>query len=138
MVEGTTFLLMITIPILRLYFQDHPNALEGRESRFVGQGCIVQTRRGFSFREYLNLMSGASFPAYSFVRFLENHQEIAKQICDEVRPLAFFPDYFASWGFYPYFSLKSEISENLLKTMNMMLEVDVLYINKMKSVICLN
>ena len=37
--------------------------------------------RGFSFREFLNLMSGNSFPAYTFEEIIGNHQEIAKNIC---------------------------------------------------------
>ena len=49
--------------------------------------------RGFSFREFLNLMSGNQFPAYTFDEVVENHQEIAKRICSVVRPMAYFQDY---------------------------------------------
>ena len=41
--------------------------------------------------------------------------------------MAYFQDYLHH-GFYPFFLEKRNFSENLLKTMNMMLEVDVLYI----------
>ena len=87
--------------------------------------------RGFSFREFLNLMSGNQFPAYTFDEVLENHQEIAKRICSVVRPMAYFQDYLHH-GFYPFFLEKRNFSENLLKTMNMMLEVDVLYIKQIE------
>ena len=58
--------------------------------------------RGFSFREFLNLMSGNQFSAYTFDEVVENHQEIAKRICSVVRPMAYFQDYLHH-GFYPFF-----------------------------------
>jgi len=87
--------------------------------------------RGFSFREFLNLMSGNEFPAYTFEEIMDNHQEIAKRICSVVKPMAYFQDYLHH-GFYPFFLEKRNFSENLLKTMNMMLEVDVLYIKQIE------
>ncbi len=87
--------------------------------------------RGFSFREFLNLMSGNKFPAFRLDEVLAHHEEIAKEICDKVRPLVYFPDYLHH-GFYPFFLEKRNFSENLLKTMNMILEVDVLYIKQIE------
>lgn len=49
--------------------------------------------RGFSFREFFNLMSGNSFPAYTFGEILVGHQEIAKGICSVGKPMAYFQDY---------------------------------------------
>ena len=48
--------------------------------------------RGFSFREFFNLMSGNSFPAYTFGEILVDHQEIAKGICSVGKPMAYFQD----------------------------------------------
>ena len=87
--------------------------------------------RGFSFREFLNLMSGNAFPAYSFEEVMHRHREIAQEICTKVKPLDYFQDYLHH-GFYPFFLEKRNFSENLLKTMNMMLEVDVLYIKQIE------
>jgi predicted AAA+ superfamily ATPase len=87
--------------------------------------------RGFSFREFLNLMSGNNFPMYTFNEVMANHKEIAQRICSAVKPMAYFQDYLHH-GFYPFFLEKRNFSENLLKTMNMMLEVDVLYIKQIE------
>ena len=87
--------------------------------------------RGFSFREFFNLMSGNSFPAYTFEEILANHQEIAKGICSVGKPMAYFQDYLHH-GFYPFFLEKRNFSENLLKTMNMMVEVDILLIKQIE------
>ena len=87
--------------------------------------------RGFSFREYLNLQTGMKFRAYTLEEILSNHEQIAKGILSKVRPLDYLQDYLHH-GFYPFFLEKRNFSENLLKTMNMMLEVDVLYIKQIE------
>ena len=87
--------------------------------------------RGFSFREYLNLQSGNCFRAYTLQEILENHEQIAKTILRNVKPLDYFQDYLHH-GFYPFFLEKRNLSENLLKTMNMMIEVDILLIKQIE------
>ena len=87
--------------------------------------------RGFSFREYLNLQSGNCFRAYTLQEILENHEQIAKIILRNVKPLDYFQDYLHH-GFYPFFLEKRNFSENLLKTMNMMIEVDILLIKQIE------
>ena len=86
--------------------------------------------RGFSFREYLNLQTGMKFRAYSLEELLSNHEQIAKGILSKVRPLDFFQDYL----FTDYFpgSRKWKMNLNLLKTMNMMVEVDILLIKQIE------
>ena len=87
--------------------------------------------RGFSFREYLNLQSGNCFRAYTLQEILENHEQIAKTILRNVKPLDYFQDYLHHC-FYPFFLEKRNFSENLLKTMNMMREVDILLIKQIE------
>lgn len=87
--------------------------------------------RGFSFREFLNLHTGMKFRAYSLEEILSNHEQIAKGILSKVRPLDHFQDYLHH-GFYPFFLEKRNFSENLLKTMNMMVEVDILLIKQIE------
>lgn len=86
--------------------------------------------RGYSFREYLNLMTGKVLPSYKLEDILTNHQLIVENILKEIKPLAHFQDYIHH-GFYPFFTEDRNFSENLLKTMNMMLEVDILLIQQM-------
>jgi len=87
--------------------------------------------RGFSFREYLNLAVDQHFPAYGLEELIQNHASIAKDICAQTKPRAYFQDYLKH-GFYPFFLEKRNFSENLLKTMNMTLEVDVMYIRQIE------
>ncbi len=87
--------------------------------------------RGFSFREFLNLQTGNNFPIYTLEDILGNHEKIVRSILPKASPLRYFQDYLHH-GFYPFFLEKRNFSENLLKTMNMMLEVDILLIKQIE------
>ena len=87
--------------------------------------------RGFSFREFLNLKTGASIPRASLADILSRPAEIAENVCHKVHPLNFFQSYLHH-GFYPFFLERRNFSENLLKTMNMMIEVDILLIKQVE------
>ena len=87
--------------------------------------------RGFSFREFLNLQTGNNFSKYTLEEILNNHEHIAKTILPHVNPTQYLQDYIHH-GFYPFFLEKRNFSENLLKTMNMMVEVDILLIKQIE------
>ena len=87
--------------------------------------------RGFSFREFLNLLTGNHFHPYTLQEILEDHEHIIKQVLPYVSPNKFFQDYLHH-GFYPFFQEHRNYSENLLKTMNMMTEVDILLIKQIE------
>lgn len=96
-------------------------------------GGIVKSYnlRGFSFREYINLQSGNNFPAYSLEEIMNNHDRIVKKILPYVSPMKYFDEYLHH-GFYPFFLENRNFSENLLKTMSMMAEVDILLIKQIE------
>ena len=87
--------------------------------------------RGFSFREFINLQTGNNFKAYELDDILRNHEHIIKQSLPKVSPMKYFQDYLHH-GFYPFFLEQRNFTENLLKTMNMMTEVDILLIKQIE------
>ena len=87
--------------------------------------------RGFSFREFLNLQTGLSMKPYTLDEILTGHEQIAKMILPKVSPMKYFQDYLHH-GFYPFYQEQRNYSENLLKTMNMMIEVDILLIKQIE------
>lgn len=91
----------------------------------------VYNLRGFSYREFLNILLGKDFKSYSFEEIINNHREIAVDICSTIDPLEHFWAY-QHHGYYPFFLEKRNFSENLLKTVNMMLEIDVLSIKQIE------
>ena len=96
-------------------------------------GGIVKSYnlRGLSFREYLMVQTGESFPAYTLDDIIENHELIVRQILTRISPAVHFKNYLHH-GFYPFFLEKRNYSENLLKTMSMMIEVDILLIKQIE------
>ena len=87
--------------------------------------------RGFSFREFINLKTGNTFHAYTLDEILNDHEHITRQILPYASPVKYFQDYLHH-GFYPFFLENRNYSENLLKTMNMMTEVDILLIKQIE------
>ncbi|WP_185153002.1 AAA family ATPase [Dysgonomonas sp. 216] len=101
------------------------------ESKEISAVVKTYNLRGFSFREFLNIITGSNFESYTLDEILTNHEKIATSICSRVKPLAYFRDYIHH-GYYPFFLERRNFSENLLKTVNMMLEVDVLSIRQIE------
>ena len=87
--------------------------------------------RGFSFREYINLLTGNDFQPFTLDEILNNHERLLKQILPKASPVQHFQNYIHH-GFYPFFLENRNFSENLLKTMNMMTEVDILLIKQIE------
>lgn len=118
-------------PTLQIVFTGSSVMRLKEENAEIGGIVKSYNLRGFSFREYVNLMSGNNFPAYSLEEIISNHERIAKSILTHVNPLNYFEDYIHH-GFYPFFLEQRNFSENLLKTMNMMTEVDILLIKQIE------
>lgn len=119
------------LPQLRIVFSGSSVMRLKEENPDLAGKVVSYHLRGFSFREYLNLMTGNNFPSYKLVDILNNHQTIAAKVYELVEPMDYFQDYLHH-GFYPFFRERRNFSENLLKTMNMTLEVDVLYIKQIE------
>lgn len=85
--------------------------------------------RGLSFREYLNLRCGVQLRPHTLEEILTNHTRITSEIRRQCNPQEHFQGYLRH-GYYPFFLEKTNYSENLLKLMNMMIEVDILLIKQ--------
>lgn len=106
--------------------------------------CTSYHLRGFSLREFINLRTGLNLSAYTLPDILERHEMIAANILRQIDPTEHMRPYLKH-GYYPFFLEQTNFSENLLKTMNMMVEVDILliqqielkYLNKLKKLLYL-
>ncbi len=96
-------------------------------------GGIVKSYnlRGFSFREYLNLVTGNNFPVFTLDEILSDHERLIKKVLPYASPSIHFHNYLRK-GFYPFHLENRNFSENLLKTMNMITEVDILLIKQIE------
>ncbi|MCQ2342708.1 MAG: AAA family ATPase [Paludibacteraceae bacterium] len=116
---------------LRIVFSASPvmRLIEGNSD--IGHIVKMYNLRGYSFREYLNLQTGCDLPVYTLDDLLHNHEQIAAQICSKVKPLWFFREYLEH-GYYPHDPGEWNYTDKVLKLMNMMIEVDVLLVNKIE------
>ena len=120
-----------TFPELKIIFCGS-SVMRLKEENPVLAGLVDSYNlRGFSFREYLNLMASTRFPAYTLDDIMAHHKTIAQEICSQVNPLDYFPGYLHH-GYYPFFLDKTNFSENLVKNINMIMEVDILLIKQIE------
>ena len=122
-----------SFPDLKIIFTGPAVMRLKEENPDLAGKVAVYYLRGYSFREYLNLTNDKQFSAYKLNDIIQNHQSISKDIIEQMKNKLqpCFRDYLHH-GFYPFFLEKRNYSENLLKTMNMTLEVDVLYIRQIE------
>lgn len=120
-----------TIPDLHIVFTGS-SAMRLDEENPVLSGVVDSYfLRGFSFREYLNKALNTEFVSYKLDDIIENHEEIALQICKKVDPLRYFQDYLHH-GYYPFYLEKRNFSENLIKTINFMIESDIFFLKQIE------
>ena len=120
-----------TFPELKIIFCGS-SVMRLKEENPVLAGLVDSYNlRGFSFREYLNLMASTRFPAYTLDDIMAHQKTIAQEICSQVNPLDYFPGYLHH-GYYPFFLDKTNFSENLVKNINMIMEVDILLIKQIE------
>lgn len=118
-------------PDLQIVFTGSPvMRLKEENPQLLGR-VQVYSLDGFSFREYVNLKAGTDFQKYSLDDILNNHEAICSEIISKIKPLAYFTDYLHH-GFYPYFLGESNCFEALLKTINLVLEIEISYLQQIE------
>jgi len=123
---------MDEIPDLKIIFTSSPVLRIAEGNPDLSGIAKIYHLEGLSFREYLNFQTGKNFRFYSLEEIISNHHQIAREIVSETRPLAYFNDYLKQ-GYFPYFMDNPNFYvNNLLKNINLALEIDVPYINQIE------
>lgn len=121
------------LPDLKIIFTGPAIMRLKEENPDLAGKVSVHYLRGFSFREYLNLTNNKDFKTYGLNEIIDNHKTIEKEITKSLgKKLSIDFKNYLHHGFYPFYLEKRNYSENLLKTINMTLEVDVLYIRQIE------
>jgi len=118
-------------PTLQIVFTGSSVMRLKEENPEIGGIVKSYNLRGLSFREYIAVQTGEYFPAYTLSDIIENHELIVRQVLTRISPSVHFKNYLHH-GFYPFFLEKRNYSENLLKTMSMMIEVDILLVKQIE------
>ncbi len=119
------------LPNLKIIFTGSSVMRLKEENPDLAGKVAVYKLRGFSLREFINQQTDQEFKAHTLNDIIENHTSISKEITSKVRPLAYFHDYMHH-GYYPFYLEKGSYSELLLKTMNLMLEIDVTFLQQIE------
>ncbi|MCH8487859.1 MAG: AAA family ATPase [Candidatus Cyclonatronum sp.] len=91
----------------------------------LSRRAITYTLPGLSFREYIALSAGHTFPAYPLEEIIEHHIAIAAEINAVLRPLPLFRNYLRD-GFYPFFRESPQTYLwRLEEVLNYVLEVEL-------------
>lgn len=109
----------------------------------LSRRAVVYEMQGLSFREYLTIETNKHFDIISLDDIIENHQEIALEIIQKVKPFVYFDDYLKN-GYFPfYIENKGLYYHKLNEVVNLMLEielpllknVDISYVPKIKQLL---
>ncbi len=85
---------------------------------------------GLSLREYLIYNHKGEFRKFSFPIILENHVEIASEICKQVKILPQFQTYLIN-GYYPFYNESPEsFSQRLGDIINVIIDTDIPYVSE--------
>ena len=121
---------------MKIIFSASPVMRLVEDNKDIANIVHMYNLRGLSFREYINLRTGLNLKSYTLEQVLRNHASISRELCEIVHPLNYLRDYIKH-GYYPAHLKAPSFEEALLKTLNMMLDVDVLMIKQI-DVACLH
>ncbi|MFW5851721.1 MAG: ATP-binding protein [Bacteroidota bacterium] len=109
----------------------------------LSRRAVMYYLPGLSFREYLEFVTGKSFPIFTLEQILVNHVSLSQEIVQLTKPLAHFKTYLA-YGYYPFFKEMPELYHTKVnEVINLILEIelpllrgiDVAYIRKLKQML---
>jgi predicted AAA+ superfamily ATPase len=114
-----------TLPGMRVVFSGSSLLQISKQKADLSRRAIVYSLHGLSLREYINFSLCKEYPAFSLEELLANHQKIATEICQDIKPVRQFRDYIQG-GYYPFF-LEGEAFYRLKvrEVINHILEVDL-------------
>ena len=91
----------------------------------LSRRALVYDMPVLSFREFLALKNIAHFPTYTLEELLKNHENIAVEIGEQIKPLAYFQEYL-EYGAYPFFKEgKVSYHSRLLEVVNTTIDSDL-------------
>ena len=91
----------------------------------LSRRAILYRVQGLSYREFLELKTGESFPVYPLEEILTPHQEICLELLGRFKPFEYWEEYLRS-GYYPFYFENPDLYLPKLETIiNTVIEVDL-------------
>jgi uncharacterized protein len=91
----------------------------------LSRRAVSYNLKELSFREFIEFELGIKLSKYSFEEIVQNHNQIASNLLQKIKPLALFSKYLKV-GSYPYYRENEEnYNQKLLNTINLIIEIDI-------------
>jgi predicted AAA+ superfamily ATPase len=121
-----------SLPDLKVVFSGSSLLQIAKQKGDLSRRAIIYNLHGLSLREYVNFVHGEEYPACSLETLLGDHQQLAADLCREIKPLKEFNSYLQS-GYYPFF-LEGEAfyTFKVREVINHILEVDLPFVNRIE------
>jgi len=122
-----------SLPSLKIVFSGSSLLQITKQKADLSRRAIIYNLHGLSLREYINFTLKTDYPAYSFEEILEKHQQIAGDICRNIKILRHFKEYLQG-GYYPFFlEGESYYRFKVREVINHILEVDLPFVNRIET-----
>ncbi len=121
-----------SFPDLKVVFSGSSLLQISKQKADLSRRAIIFNLHGLSLREYVNFTLDKVYPSYTLEEILADHQRIAGDICNEIKPLRQFRDYLQG-GYYPFFlEGESYYKLKVREVINHILEVDLPFVNRIE------
>lgn len=121
-----------SFPDLKVVFSGSSLLQIAKQKGDLSRRAIIFNLHGLSLREYINFTLKKEYPAYSLETILEQHPQIAADICRDIKVLRQFRDYLQG-GYYPFFLEGGAYYKlRVREVINHILEVDLPFVNKIE------
>lgn len=112
-------------PTLNLIFTSSSMLEIYKSESDLSRRAVSYDLKELSFREFIIFETGISFSTYSFEEILENHNSIATELLQQIKPLPLFDKYLKT-GAYPYYKENENLYyQKLQNTINLIIEIDI-------------
>ncbi|WP_335966731.1 AAA family ATPase [Galbibacter sp. PAP.153] len=112
-------------PELKVIFTSSSMLEIYRSESDLSRRAVTYYLKELSFREFITFEIQKSFQNYTFQEILENHNQIASQLLEEIKPLPLFEKYLKI-GVYPYYKENETLYlQKLQNTINLIIEIDI-------------
>jgi hypothetical protein len=121
-----------SLPDLRVVFSGSSLLQIAKQKGDLSRRAIIYNLHGLSLREYINFVHNKVYPVCSFEALICDHQQIAADLCREIKPLKEFRDYLQT-GYYPFFLEGTALYKfKVREVINHILEVDLPLVNRIE------
>lgn len=120
------------LPDLKTVFSGSSLLQITKQKADLSRRAIIYNLHGLSLREYINFTHNKEYPSYSLATIITDHQQIADNLCREIKILKEFRDYLQV-GYYPFFLEGEPLYKfKVREVINHILEVDLPFVNRIE------